>query len=113
MAPGGTGAVQYRRASRVCLVSVPCAHIPGQTGNTGEGGWPTRQIKQAFLAAKGECGLDHYEVRHWQGWYRHITLSMLAHAVLAVLRGAKKTSGGQVMLRVPELRHLFAHPPPL
>ena len=44
------------------------------------------QIEQVFQAAKGECGLDHYEVRHWQGWYRHITLAMLAHAVLAVLR---------------------------
>jgi SRSO17 transposase len=44
------------------------------------------QIEQAFQAAKGVCGLDHYEVRHWQGWYRHITLAMLAHAVLAVLR---------------------------
>jgi SRSO17 transposase len=44
------------------------------------------QIEQAFQTAKGECGLDHYEVRHWQGWYRHITLAMLAHAVLAVLR---------------------------
>ena len=44
------------------------------------------QIEQAFQAAKGECGLDHYEVRHWQGWYRHITLAMLAHAVLVVLR---------------------------
>ena len=44
------------------------------------------QIEQAFQDAKGECGLDHYEVRHWQGWYRHITLAMLAHAVLAILR---------------------------
>ena len=44
------------------------------------------QIEQAFQTAKGECGLDHYEVRHWQGWYRHITLAMLANAVLAVLR---------------------------
>jgi SRSO17 transposase len=44
------------------------------------------QIEQAFQAAKGECGLDHYEVRHWQGWYRHITLAMLAHAVLVILR---------------------------
>jgi SRSO17 transposase len=43
-------------------------------------------IEQSFETAKGECGLDHYEVRHWQGWYRHITLSMLAHAVLSVLR---------------------------
>jgi SRSO17 transposase len=44
------------------------------------------EIEIAFQAAKGECGLDHYEVRHWQGWHRHITLAMLAHAVLAVLR---------------------------
>jgi len=43
-------------------------------------------IEQSFETAKGECGLDHYEVRHWQGWYRHITLSMLAQAVLSVLR---------------------------
>ncbi len=47
-------------------------------------------IESAFQMAKGECGLDHYEVRHWQGWYRHITLSMLALAVLAVLRAREK-----------------------
>ena len=40
--------------------------------------------------AKSECGLDHYEVRHWQGWYRHITLSMVALAVLTVLRAREK-----------------------
>ena len=44
------------------------------------------KIEQCFQTAKGECGLDHYEVRHWRGWYRHITLSMLAQAVLSVLR---------------------------
>lgn len=49
-------------------------------------------VESAFEMAKGECGLDHYEVRHWQGWYRHITLSMVALAVLTVLRaGEKKT----------------------
>jgi SRSO17 transposase len=53
------------------------------------------QIEQAFQAAKGECGLDHYEVRHWQGWYRHITLAMLAHAVLAVLRAQGEKNSGQ------------------
>lgn len=47
-------------------------------------------VESAFQMAKGECGLDHYEVRHWQGWYRHITLSMLALAVLAVLRAREK-----------------------
>ena len=51
------------------------------------------QIEQAFQASKGERGMDHYEVRHWQGLYRHITLAMLAHAVLAVLqaRGEKNS----------------------
>jgi SRSO17 transposase len=50
-------------------------------------------VESAFQIAKAECGLDHYEVRHWQGWYRHITLSMLALAALTVLRaGEKKTS---------------------
>ncbi len=47
-------------------------------------------VESAFQMAKGECGLDHYEVRHWQGWYRHITLSMLALAVLTVLRAREK-----------------------
>lgn len=47
-------------------------------------------VESAFQMAKGECGLDHYEVRHWQGWYRHITLSMLALAILAVLRAQEK-----------------------
>jgi SRSO17 transposase len=31
-------------------------------------------------------GLDHYEVRRWDGWYRHMTLAMFALAYLAVLR---------------------------
>jgi SRSO17 transposase len=47
-------------------------------------------VESAFQMAKGECGLDHYEVRHWQGWYRHITLSMVALAVLTVLRVQEK-----------------------
>jgi SRSO17 transposase len=41
-------------------------------------------IEECFQAAKGECGLDHYQVRRWEGWYRHITMAMLAHAFLAV-----------------------------
>jgi SRSO17 transposase len=49
-------------------------------------------IESCFEAAKGEVGLDQYEVRSWTGWHRHITLAMLAHAYLAVLR---KTAGGE------------------
>ena len=43
-------------------------------------------IEECFEEAKGQVGLDQYEVRRWDGWYRHITLAMLAHAYLAVIR---------------------------
>jgi SRSO17 transposase len=43
-------------------------------------------IESCFEEAKGETGLDQYEVRSWTGWHRHITLSMLAHAYLTVVR---------------------------
>jgi len=43
-------------------------------------------IEESFESAKGEVGLDHYEVRSWDGWYRHITLAMFAHAYLTVVR---------------------------
>jgi SRSO17 transposase len=45
--------------------------------------WTSEQL---FEAAKGEVGLDHYEVRSWTGWYRHITLAMWALALLTALR---------------------------
>jgi SRSO17 transposase len=44
------------------------------------------QVEQAFELAKGEVGLDEYEVRTWTGWYRHITLAMFALAYLSVVR---------------------------
>jgi SRSO17 transposase len=43
-------------------------------------------IEQLLEAAKGEVGLDHYEVRSWTGWYRHMTLALWALALLTVLR---------------------------
>ncbi|MDN3265922.1 IS701 family transposase [Streptomyces sp. CSDS2] len=49
-------------------------------------------IEECFQAAKNECGLDEYEVRRYTGWYRHITLAMLAHAFLAAL--AAQADGG-------------------
>jgi SRSO17 transposase len=44
------------------------------------------QVEQAFELAKGEVGLDEYEVRTWVGWYRHVTLAMFALAYLTVVR---------------------------
>jgi SRSO17 transposase len=43
-------------------------------------------IETNFETAKGEVGLDQYEVRSWTGWYRHTTLPILAHAFLTVTR---------------------------
>jgi SRSO17 transposase len=43
-------------------------------------------VEESFATAKGEVGLDQYEVRNWNGWHRHVTLSLLAHAYLTVVR---------------------------
>jgi SRSO17 transposase len=44
------------------------------------------KIEETFEQAKGEAGLDEHEVRKWDCWYRHATLSLLAHAYLCVVR---------------------------
>src|ERR687890_365866 len=56
-------------------------------------------IESCFEAAKSEVGLDQYEVRSWVGWHRHITLAMLAHAYLAVLRRAALGGSGRARPR--------------
>ena len=50
-------------------------------------------IEETFGGAKNETGLDHYQVRDYTAWYRHITLSMLAHAYLTVIRAAAEKGG--------------------
>lgn len=43
-------------------------------------------IETCFEQAKGEVGLDHYQVRTWEGWHRHVTLTLLAYAYLVAAR---------------------------
>ncbi len=43
-------------------------------------------IEQGFEAAKQEVGLDQYEVRRWDAWYRYVTLALFVHAFLSVVR---------------------------
>jgi SRSO17 transposase len=43
-------------------------------------------VEESIQTAKGEVGLDHYEVRSFTGWYRHMTLAMWASAFLSVIR---------------------------
>ena len=52
-------------------------------------------VEESLETAKGEVGLDQYEVRKWTGWYRHITLALLAHAFLTVTRAQAVGSDGQ------------------
>jgi SRSO17 transposase len=63
-------------------------------------------IEACFEAAKGEVGLDQYEVRSWTGWHRHITLAMLAHAYLAAIR---RTAGGEKRRGRSQRRSAAAH----
>jgi len=63
-------------------------------------------IEACFEAAKGEVGLDQYEVRSWTGWHRHITLAMLAHAYLAAIR---RTAGGEKRRSRSQSQSLAAH----
>jgi len=75
-------------------------------------------VEECFEVAKQEVGLDEYEVRSWQGWYRHITLAMLALAFLVAMRvklnaspsptGNDRPSRPMVDLSVCEIRHLIS-----
>jgi SRSO17 transposase len=52
-------------------------------------------IEETFQTAKGQVGLDQYQVRRYDSWYRHITLAMLAHAFLTVTAShASQTASG-------------------
>ena len=53
-------------------------------------------IETCFEQDKGEVGLDHYQVHHyqvrtWEGWYRHVTLALLAYAYLVTARANTST----------------------
>jgi hypothetical protein len=85
------------------------------------------KVEEVLEAGKGEVGFDHYEVRLWTSWYRHVTLAMLAHAYLTVMRSQTlpsnltdllETELDLLPLTVAEVRHLlwqtaWPHAPPL
>ncbi len=48
-------------------------------------------IEDAFETAKTELGLDHNETRSWHGWHRHVSLVMLAFAMMAAVRHRANT----------------------
>jgi SRSO17 transposase len=58
-------------------------------------------VEQCIEEAKGETGLDEYEVRFWHSWYRHVTLSMMAHAWLASIRRQEQEKKVQKLMSLP------------
>jgi SRSO17 transposase len=54
-------------------------------------------IEQCLETAKGETGLDEYEVRYWHSWQRHITLAMMAQAWLAAVRSRTTAKKGGLL----------------
>lgn len=66
-------------------------------------------VEESFQAAKGQTGLDHYQVRGWTAWHRHITLAMLALALLAAIAAAQPSgTHDRIRLTIPEIRRLLA-----
>ena len=61
-------------------------------------------IEDSFEAAKNELGLDHNETRSWHGWHRHVSLVMLAFAMMAVIRYRANDATPPKKLRMPTIR---------
>lgn len=64
-------------------------------------------IEQVFKLAKGQVGLDQYEVRSWRGWHRHITLALLALAAMATAAKKGGRCAHHIAFTIPELRRLL------
>lgn len=50
-------------------------------------------VEECFQTGKNEAGLDHYQVRDYTAWYRHMTLSMIALAFLTIVRNTEEKRG--------------------
>jgi SRSO17 transposase len=62
-------------------------------------------IEDGFETAKNELGLDHNETRSWHGWHRHVSLVMLAFAMLAVIRQhANAPTPPKIPIRLARIR---------
>ena len=76
-------------------------------------------MEEEFQAAKSQVGLDHYQVRTWAGWHRHVTLAMLALVFLMACAAAAAPPPpaspwhharhrGPITLTAAEIRRLFS-----
>ena len=58
------------------------------------------KIEEGYEQAKGQVGLDQYEVRTWRAWYRYVTLALLAYAALVVMQGQARAQEKKAESRV-------------
>jgi SRSO17 transposase len=58
------------------------------------------KIEEGYEQAKGEVGLDQYEVRTWRAWYRYVTLALLAYAALVVMQRQARAQEKKAEMRV-------------
>jgi SRSO17 transposase len=79
----------YYRASGPAQTTLPV--LVGVAGSR----W---KIEEGYEQAKGEVGLDQYEVRTWRAWYRYVTLALLAYAALVVMRGQARAQEKKVAM---------------
>jgi SRSO17 transposase len=56
------------------------------------------KVEEAIERGKSECGLDQYEVRSWTGWYRHVTLSLVAQLCATLMTDAANAELGKKAL---------------
>ncbi len=70
--------------------STPLAELVWVTGRS-------FRIEEGYEQAKGEVGLDQYEVRGFRAWYRYVTLALLAYAVLVVMQGQARAQEKKVV----------------
>jgi hypothetical protein len=68
-----------RRGAGLLRLLWPDPHHPGRAGAGGGVRWA---VEECFQAAKDQVGLDHYQVRRNDAWYRHLTLVLVAQAFL-------------------------------
>lgn len=67
----------YRASGPTCTTLAEVVRVTGSR-------W---RIEEGYEQAKGEVGLDQYEVRTWRAWYRYVTLALLAYGALVVMQG--------------------------
>jgi SRSO17 transposase len=96
-APGGEGWLMARRPVGAApdaevkhyLSNAPATVALAEMAAVGCLRWT---IEEDFELAKGEVGLDHYELTRFRGWYHHMTLALMA---LAFLKGVQADWGGK------------------